>query len=125
MKIRFVHEIVKDEIAIGDEVEVSESVGLARIAGGYAVDITKPLAPKVNNVKVKYVRDVTSPPSQVGKVGDVKEIDIVVAKHLIAEGYVKEFIELKKTEKEKTNEPIIEETNTGNTGHKKRTRKRP
>ncbi len=36
---------------------------------------------------IKYLRDVTSPPSQVGKAGDIKNVDRHIADRLIAGGF--------------------------------------
>ena len=101
MKIRYIHEIEREGIKIGDEMEVSERVGRARIAGNYAVDITEMPKPKVTLVKVKYLQEVTSPPAQVGKIGDVKDLDVVIAKHLIEDGFVRKVEEKAKKEKGK------------------------
>ena len=119
MKIKYIHKVKNQNIKIGDVAEVSDLVGRELITGGYAVEITEPYTPNAKTVKVKYVREVTSPAYQAGKVGDIKEIGIILAKHLMAEGYVEEY-----KERIITNETVDESSNTGSRGHQKRTRTR-
>jgi len=42
-------------------------------------------------MKVKYLKDVQSPPDSVGKTGEVRELDRDVANHLIKGGYVEDI----------------------------------
>jgi hypothetical protein len=50
----------------------------------------------VEKVKVKYIRNVQSPPESVGKTGEVRELQKHIADRLIKGGYV-EIVKAKKS----------------------------
>ena len=130
MKIRYIHKTKDPNIKIGDEAEVKDRVGRELIAGGYAIEIIEH-ALKTETIKVKYKREVTNPARQAGKPGDVKDLDIALARHLIAEGYVEEYREeiygglqsgINAAKSQETDQPVEKDVNTRKTPRKARQR---
>jgi len=118
MKIKYIHKVKNPNVKVGDEAEVGEPVGRRLIKGGYAVEVIKPPSLNVPALKVKFLREVFSPARQAGKPGQIKDIEVVSAKHLIEEGYAEEY-------KERTDDEVFNKnTDTRIARHKKRSRKR-
>ena len=44
----------------------------------------------MKTVKIKYKRNVTSPPNQVGKAGETKDVEPRIARNLVKGGYAEE-----------------------------------
>ena len=129
MKIRYIHKVKNPTVKVGDEAVVSESVGREFVAGGYAVEVPEPIKPAdVGKMTVKYVKDAHSDIGLVGRAGEIRQMKIAPAKQLIANGYAVEVgeneIKQGNNVKENVSETIVENSNPGRTGHKKRTRKR-
>ena len=61
-------------------------------------------------MKVRYLRDVRTPPHQVGKTGDEKDLAKDVAEHLLSRGYV-EKADHKKKKGSQANGSIDQSTN--------------